>query len=809
MITHLERFIREYRQEAYALFQRCLALGKPLLQRPEILHEFHAFCAENERHGRSCDEGIRSLLEATQEAAALPPDLYLAVRDGVARWEYLHVQVDAGQCRPVPVDEYLRFKERLVDPQAAADPWALEVDLSPFERGFPKLQSTRSIGRGVEYLNRHLAHLLFQDGRAGLDKLFAFLKIHNHRGRQLMLNDLVRTLDELRRTVRNGLKVLEKHAPDTPWHELAVDLMPLGLEPGWGRDAARITESLSLLGDILEAPAPENLERFLGRIPMIFSLVILSPHGYFGQSGVLGKPDTGGQVVYILDQVRALEREMLRSIAEQGLDIEPRILIITRLIPEAEGTPCDQPREAVVGTRHSYILRVPFRGRSGEVIRRWIPRFRVWPYLEQFAADTEQVVRAELGGRPDLVIGNYSDGNLVASLLARKLGVTQCNIAHALEKSKYPQSAIFWRDYEDQYHFSAQFTADLIAMNTADFIVTSTYQEIAGTPEVVGQYESYTSFTMPGLFRVVQGIDPFDPKFNIVSPGADPDVFFPYDQHDRRIQSLLPEIEALVKGGPRDDARGALAEPDKPLLFAMSRLDSVKNVTGLMEMFGRSDELRDRTNLLVAAGYLDPAESQDEDEKRQIARMHELFDRYQLDRQVRWIPMRTDKTQVGELYRYVADCRGAFVQPALFEAFGLTVIEAMSSGLPVFATCHGGPLEIIEDGVSGFHIDPLEPETATAKMAAFFARCADDPSAWDAISEGARRRVEMRYTWRLYAHRLLTLSRIYGFWKFITNIERAETRRYLEMFYTLVFRDLAGRVPRDPQEDRPPEGEPS
>jgi sucrose synthase len=56
----------------------------------------------------------------------------------------------------------------------------------------------------------------------------------------------------------------------------------------------------------------------------------------------------------------------------------------------------------------------------------------------------------------------------------------QCNIAHALEKTKYPDSDIYWRKYEDKYHFSSQFTADLIAMNNADFIITSTYQEIAG-----------------------------------------------------------------------------------------------------------------------------------------------------------------------------------------------------------------------------------------------------------------------------------------------------------------------------------------
>lgn len=43
------------------------------------------------------------------------------------------------------------------------------------------------------------------------------------------------------------------------------------------------------------------------------------------------------QVVYILDQVRALEREMLARIRQQGLTgVEPQILVVTRLIPEAQ-----------------------------------------------------------------------------------------------------------------------------------------------------------------------------------------------------------------------------------------------------------------------------------------------------------------------------------------------------------------------------------------------------------------------------------------------------------------------------------------
>jgi sucrose synthase len=259
---------------------------------------------------------------------------------------------------------------------------------------------------------------------------------------------------------------------------------------------------MALLTDVLEAPSPDTLADLLARLPMIFSIAILSPHGFFGQSGVLGKPDTGGQVVYILDQVRALEREMRRSIHDQGLNVEPQILVLSRLIPESEGTTCNQPFEHIMGTQNARIVRVPFRTPDGDIVPHWISRFEIWPYLERFALEAEGVLKAELGGKPDFILGNYSDGNLVASLLAGRMGVTQCNIAHALEKTKYRNSDLNWKEMDEEYHFSCQFTADLISMNTADFIITSSYQEIAGTEESVGQYESHQAFTMPGLYRV-------------------------------------------------------------------------------------------------------------------------------------------------------------------------------------------------------------------------------------------------------------------------------------------------------------------
>jgi sucrose synthase len=330
-------------------------------------------------------------------------------------------------------------------------------------------------------------------------------------------------------------------------------------------------------------------------------------------------------------------------------------------------------------------------------------------------------------------------------------------------------------------------------MNAADFIITSTYQEIAGTNFSVGQYEAYGSFPMPGLYRVVQGIDVFDPKFNIVSPGADAETYFPYTQRDRRRQDLQGEIEALLYGGG-ENARGHFENPDKPLLFTMARLDRIKNIAGLVEWYARSERLREAANLLVIAGSVREEDSSDREEQEQIRHMHLLMEEHGLDGQVRWLGLRLSKEITGEIYRVVADHRGAFVQPALFEAFGLTVIEAMATGLPTFATRYGGPLEIVQHGISGFHIDPNHGDQAAELMADFFERCRQEPEHWRALSEGSVARVHARFTWKLYAERMMTLSRIYGFWKHVTNLERAETRRYLEMFYKLQYKPLAERM---------------
>ncbi|GFY98571.1 sucrose synthase 1 [Actinidia rufa] len=752
----LDGTLSAQRNEILLLLSKIESHGKGILKPHQIEAEIEALSKEVQQ---KLYDG--SIWRASQicTAIVLPPWVAFAVRLRPGVWEYMRVNLNAHVVEELRVPEYLQFKEELVDGPCNGN-FVLELDFEPFTASFPRPTLSKSIGNGVEFLNRHLSAKMFHDKES-----------------------IIQNLDALQFVLRKAEEYLLTLPLETPYSEFEHKFQEIGLERGWGDTAERVLEMLHMLLELLEAPDPCTLEKFLGRIPMVFNVVILSPHGYFAQENVLGYPDTGGQVVYILDQVPAMEKEMLKRIKQQGLDIIPRILIVTRLLPDAVGTTCNQRIEKVYGAEHSHILRVPFRTEKG-IVRQWISRFEVWPYMERFTEDVAHDIVTELQAKPDLVIGNYSEGNL-------------CTIAHALEKTKYPDSDIYLKKFDEKYHFSCQFTADLIAMNHTDFIITSTFQEIAGSKNTVGQYESHMAFTMPGLYRVVHGIDVFDPKFNIVSPGADMNIYFPHTEKDKRLTKFHPEIEDLLFSDVekiKSICNGVLKDRTKPIIFSMARLDRVKNLTGLVELYGKNARLRELANLVVVGGDR-RKESKDLEEQAEMKKMYDLIETYKLNGQFRWISSQMNRVRNGELYRCIADTKGVFVQPAFYEAFGLTVVESMTCGLPTFATCHGGPAEIIIHGKSGFHIDPYHGDQVAELLVNFYEKCKVDRSHWDAISEGGLKRILEKYTWQIYSERLMTLAGVYGFWKYVSKLDRRETRRYLEMFYALKYRKLAEAVP--------------
>jgi sucrose-phosphate synthase len=84
-----------------------------------------------------------------------------------------------------------------------------------------------------------------------------------------------------------------------------------------------------------------------------------------------------------------------------------------------------------------------------------------------------------------------------------------------------------------------------------------------------------------------------------------------------------------------------------------------------------------------------------------------LIDRHDLHGSVAY-PKSHRPEDVPDLYRLAAARHGVFVNPALTEPFGLTLIEAAASGLPVVATDDGGPKAIIAACRNGLLVNALD-----------------------------------------------------------------------------------------------------
>jgi sucrose synthase len=243
----------------------------------------------------------------------------------------------------------------------------------------------------------------------------------------------------------------------------------------------------------------------------------------------------------------------------------------------------------------------------------------------------------------------------------------------------------------------------------------------------------------------------------------------------------------LLEPEPGDGAVGRLDHPDRRPIFAMSRVDKVKNLSGLIELFGKSESLRELANLIIVSSLTDAAHSEDQEEIEQIHRMYELIDHYQLQGSLRWAGMRLGKAETGEVYRLMADRRGVFAQPALMETFGLTVIESMACGLPVVVTCFGGPGEIVVPGTSGEVMNPNDHEA----FAGALEKVVTDAELWQRYAEGGIIRVREAFNWSRHAGKVLGLANVYSYWNYLDVMNRGALDQYIHTLFHTVYRPRA------------------
>ena len=433
-------------------------------------------------------------------------------------------------------------------------------------------------------------------------------------------------------------------------------------------------------------------------------IALISLHGLIrGENLELGRDeDTGGQIRYVLELARALSDD-------PGVE---RVDLITRQIVD-ERVSRDYARLEEQIAERAWIVRIPFGP------KRYLGKTKLWPYLEVFVDQCLNYFQ-KTGRVPHVIHGHYADAGYGGGQLSRLLGIPFVFTGHSLGRVKRQRlldAGGVPEKIEARYNLSARIEAEEFALETCSLICTSTRQEVKE------QYERYENY--------------IPERMEVIPPGVDLAAFHP--PADGEPPS---ELERNV--------RRFLDEPDKPMIVAMARPDERKNLEMLVKAYGESPALRRAANLVLVMGSREDVRTMPAGQRAVLTNVLTLIDAYDLYGQVAY-PKRHAAEDVAPFYRLVARTRGVCVNPALTEPFGLTLLEAAASGVPIVATHDGGPCDIVANCKNGLLVDPLD---AGAIQKAIL-HVLIEPGAWEEFSRAGIENVHAHYSWGRHVQRYL------------------------------------------------------
>jgi len=437
-------------------------------------------------------------------------------------------------------------------------------------------------------------------------------------------------------------------------------------------------------------------------------ILMLSVHGLIrGRDMELGRDaDTGGQSLYVVELARALGRN-------PAVD---RVDLLTRLIDDPQVSPdyaCDVEELNSDCPGKVRIVRLPFGP------RRYLRKETLWNHLDQMVDRTVNFLRRQ-GRLPDVIHSHYADAGYVGTQLSQLLGIPLVHTGHSLGRCKRERLLAHGRKaqaLERQFNFSRRIKAEEEVLAHAAMVVASTPQESTGQ---YGLYDSYQAS------RVV-----------VIPPGTDTSRFAPPGK-----APVTPRVAAMIDR--------FLEAPRKPLVLAICRPEIRKNLGRLVTAFGESPRLRELANLAIVAGQREDIRTLDEDQAKVLTDLLLEVDRHDLWGHVA-LPRQHLPEDIPQLYRLAAQRRGVFVNPALTEPFGLTLIEAAASGLPVVATMDGGPRDIVANCDNGILVDPLD----TKAIADALETVLSNPRDWQRRARRGIAGVARHYTWDAHVEKYL------------------------------------------------------
>lgn len=433
-------------------------------------------------------------------------------------------------------------------------------------------------------------------------------------------------------------------------------------------------------------------------------IVLISIHGLIrGNNLELGRDaDTGGQTKYVVELARALG----------DVDLVNQVDLLTRRVTDT-AVDEDYAKAEETLSENARIIRLD-AGPEG-----YIRKEELWDYLDNFADNALDWFHSQ-ERMPDLLHTHYADAGYVGVRLSNLTGIPLVHTGHSLGRDKRRRllaTGLQSDEIDRQFNMPRRIDAEEEVLATAELIITSTHNEIKD------QYETY---------------DYYHPeRMTVIPPGIDLDKFFP-----PRLGEKQPHVAA--------DIRKFLDQPDKPMILALSRPDARKNIAGLLQVYGESKKLQQLANLVIIAGNRDDIRAMEEGPRSVLTDLLVLIDYYDLYGKVA-MPKHHSGDEVPAIYRMAAISGGVFVNPALTEPFGLTLLEAAACGLPLIATENGGPADIISNCKNGVLVDPLDPKAIGRALRKLITNI----DYWRRCSNNGLENIPRYYSWQAHAETYL------------------------------------------------------
>jgi sucrose-phosphate synthase len=464
------------------------------------------------------------------------------------------------------------------------------------------------------------------------------------------------------------------------------------------------------------------------RFPKLYCILI-SLHGLVrGENMELGKDaDTGGQVKYVVEFAKALGEHPAVH----------RVDLLTRYIedPEVDVTYAVEeeplmPHKCQFGG--AYINRIKC-GPSDKYLR----KEELWPFVREFSDNAVKHIKKTLSEMFNtgeicelyVVHGHYADAGESAILIGDALGVDVVFTGHSLGRNKLDhllKSGKQKLDIERQFSISRRIEAEECVLDNAALVFTSTRQEI---------YQQWGMYH--GVNLEIKNIpkERHYPKMVIIPPGINFDHIktYPYEKE--------PDIWT--------DIFRFLTNNRKPVILAMSRPDTKKNIERLLQAFGESSVLRNLANLVLILGNRESIEDMSASTKNVMKNVLQMIDKYNLYGSVAY-PKSHTQTDISDIYALPFHTKGVFVNIALHEPFGFTLIEAASHGVPVVATQNGGPVEILQKLENGILVDPYNID----EIANAIIKLVTDNETWEGCSLNGIRNVNA-FSWNAHCQKYL------------------------------------------------------